>query len=247
MTFSVANAFSSITAPIVLLTSIPLAIFAVLTTTLAFWLLFIRVFVVYVELLAVLLRAYLDPFRSLRVKLPSGYTSKPRQVEPAKGSYRSFISAELHPKVKGQSRSSVDLLGNVSTRDFEGVGGWRVEGDADEEALWMGMNSRLELPAITTHRQRHRDLTSSSQQSSGSSSPVLLRSPTIIRGRTGTRFRAGGESPEGYFSLPVSSTEPSSQGSGVTLRLPRRSTSHSTVSLHSLSKLSRSDDAEKGS
>jgi hypothetical protein len=47
------------------------------------------------------------------------------------------------------------------TRDFEGVGGWRLDNcsDADDDALWTGMNSRLELPADHV-RRHHRSLTS---------------------------------------------------------------------------------------
>lgn len=46
------------------------------------------------------------------------------------------------------------------TRDFEGVGGWRLDNrsDDDEDALWTNMNSRLELPADHI-RRHHRSLT----------------------------------------------------------------------------------------
>ncbi len=48
------------------------------------------------------------------------------------------------------------------TRDFEGVGGWRLDKSSDDDdALWTGINSRLELPADHT-RRHHRSLTGGS-------------------------------------------------------------------------------------
>lgn len=49
------------------------------------------------------------------------------------------------------------------TRDFEGVGGWRLDsGETDEEVLWTSINSRLELPADHGRRHHRRSLTSGS-------------------------------------------------------------------------------------
>jgi len=48
-------------------------------------------------------------------------------------------------------------------RDYEGVGGWRLDDSgSDDEALWTNMNSRLELPANHGRRHHQRSLTSSS-------------------------------------------------------------------------------------
>lgn len=46
-----------------------------------------------------------------------------------------------------KSGSFASLTGGGPNRDFEGVGGWRDPGSGDDEAIWIGMNSRLELPA----------------------------------------------------------------------------------------------------
>ncbi|KAI9842852.1 MAG: hypothetical protein M1837_006873 [Sclerophora amabilis] len=42
------------------------------------------------------------------------------------------------------------------TRDFEGVGGWRLTGPTEEDKIWTSMNSRLELPAAPERKRRHR-------------------------------------------------------------------------------------------
>lgn len=42
-------------------------------------------------------------------------------------------------------------------RDFEGVGGWRLNGkNADDDDAWTQLNSRLELPLDQQRRQHHR-------------------------------------------------------------------------------------------
>lgn len=46
-------------------------------------------------------------------------------------------------------------------RDYEGVGGWRLENPSDDDGLWTKINSRLELPADHV-RRHHRSLTSGS-------------------------------------------------------------------------------------
>ncbi|KAK0750974.1 hypothetical protein B0T18DRAFT_59804 [Schizothecium vesticola] len=48
-------------------------------------------------------------------------------------------------------------------RDFEGIGGWRLDGNEDEDGSWTNINSRLELPGdrmsiSAHHRSRSRSL-----------------------------------------------------------------------------------------
>lgn len=52
------------------------------------------------------------------------------------------------------SSDSVMGLSAGPTRDYEGVGGWRIDNPSDDDALWTKINSRLELPA--DHVRRHR-------------------------------------------------------------------------------------------
>jgi hypothetical protein len=100
------------------------------------------------------------------------------------------------------------------TRDFEGVGGWRMSGDDDEEALWMGINSRLQLPAETPTRRHARSLTGgvSPGQRWSAGSEAFRMSPVQSRARTPVRFAIEDES--GYFPMqPVSANRRSSVGS----------------------------------
>jgi hypothetical protein len=155
----------------------------------------------------------------------------------------------------------VSLLGagiQGPPRDFEGVGGWReAADDPAEEELWIGMNSRLELPAATPVRQRHhqRSLTGGSQRWSGVWSPEAMRmSPVQSRARTPSIPDNGDE----YFGsqpygkplpeLPSSKRRKSLAGSNggddkrkgkVQGRDWRKSSSGSSISSNSSSKFSK--------
>jgi hypothetical protein len=86
-------------------------------------------------------------------------------------------------------------------RDFEGVGGWRLDVPSEDDSLWTSFNSRLELPADHVRRHR-RSLTSGSMPSERrrgdrSYSPeATITSPNTSRARTPPTLTTG----EGYFS-----------------------------------------------
>ena len=87
----------------------------------------------------------------------------------------------------------------LGIRDYEGVGGWRVPGTADEDAIWTSLNSRLELPATVDGRRRnhHRSRTSGSLATVS----LFIKSPVRSRARTPTSVRVeGNTSPEEYFA-----------------------------------------------
>ena len=90
--------------------------------------------------------------------------------------------------------------GGGVVRDFEGVGGWRIPGTDDEDALWTSMNSRLELPAMVDGRRHfhHRSRTSGSLTAVS----LSLKSPNQSRARTPASVRVGESlSPEEYFTI----------------------------------------------
>jgi hypothetical protein len=105
------------------------------------------------------------------------------------------------PAVKATHSTNENLLfrTNESTRDYESVGGWRAPGDDDEEALWQGINSRLQLPADISSRRHQRGLASSVSPGQRLSwSPEISRmSPVHSRARTPVRFAP--EDEEDYF------------------------------------------------
>lgn len=179
--------------PILLFIGIPFAGFAVLTTSLAFATLFVRVLIIYIDLGLALIQSAL-------------YSSKPSDKElvqpqsPFRESARarrrrSTASSNTSPTVGVRKTSSfAALVNNSRDRDFEGVGGWRISGNDDEEALWMGMNARLELPAASPSARKHRRSLTGGSLRFGS--PEICRSPATARTRT-----PGTASPEGYFSM----------------------------------------------
>ncbi|CAF9934781.1 MAG: hypothetical protein HETSPECPRED_009358 [Heterodermia speciosa] len=209
-----------ILAPILLLVSLPLLLLATLTTTLAFSILLVRVALVYAELGAVLLQNYFSP-----PQIPSTYSSSktarappksplPRRTSGRKSRRGSTGSGQSNggsttPRAPETSGLGIYSGGGV-TRDFEGVGGWRIQkpGQEDEDGLWANMNSRLELPIAGDERQRHhrRSYTGGSL---GGMPPVVL-SPARSRARTpvSRREASGGWGEDalgGYLSARIPS------------------------------------------
>ncbi|KAL5372188.1 hypothetical protein DPSP01_013689 [Paraphaeosphaeria sporulosa] len=173
--------------PLLFLVSFPLAIFAAITTGIALSLLTVRVSIVYFELGVALLHAYLYPeppkVASRRVVPP---VSPPRFRRTSTSSDSAAPAVRLYTK-SGSSASLVNVNRMANARDFEGVGGWRYYEGEEEEAIWMGMNKRLELPlAIPPGRRHQRRHTGEDQRWIGS--PEVLRmSPLQSRMRTPQR------------------------------------------------------------
>lgn len=124
--------------PLFLTLSLPLFLFAALTSTVAITALLARVALVYIELGVVITHDYFS-------SSSSSPSSPPRPSSTTPPPRRRRLSSTPTPQV----------------RDYEGVGGWRIPGaeatemDEDEdEKTWTGMNSRLELPARTAGRHR---------------------------------------------------------------------------------------------
>ncbi|KAG8627184.1 hypothetical protein KVT40_004667 [Elsinoe batatas] len=232
----IARALTLLSTPIILLLSIPLTLFALLTTTLALLTLLLRVSIIYLELLLAVIQSFLLPSPpptkplSLRPSSPLLPTNQPLRHHARRRTSSSSSTTSLHtpsfgPGAPGQRLtkppSLASLLGTTTPRDYESVGGWRLtSADSDEEALWTGINSRLELPALTVPspgnlardhhgagggRYHHRSLTGGSRRGStragtvsGNGSPELVAQGAGGRRRRGKGSGAG--SPEGYFS-----------------------------------------------
>lgn len=230
---------------IIFLIAFPLTTLAFFTTYLALVTLLIRVSIVYFELGVALLKSwlYVDIVKAPQPNSPTkgSNTSRRQSLAAAsqhdtspksrRGSNVSTASSTdaLSIAFAAGNRRSASISSLVSThtaganRDFEGVGGWRDVADRDEEALWMGMNSRLELPAAPVassptlassdtirSRARHhkRSLTGGSQRYSWSPeamrmSPVQSRqSPMQSRARTPQTAESGMLGSEGgYFTM----------------------------------------------
>jgi len=216
--------FDLISLPIIAIISIPLGIFAILTSSVAFTILAIRVSVIYFELLLALLQSSLH-FKSTSSRSSSSSSTKdnttitpkePIALPPSspireaararqrRSSEASSIAPSFVTTTSGgttgihngnsqgaaaasiyspdhfhKTSSFASLIGTGTTRDYEGVGGWRISNNEEDDALWMGMNSQLELPAVFP--------TSITSSSSALSSPELSRaSKTHRRSFTGS-------------------------------------------------------------
>ncbi|PNS16968.1 hypothetical protein CAC42_4932 [Sphaceloma murrayae] len=236
----ISRSLSLFSTPFIVLLSIPLTILALFTTSLAFGTLLLRVSIVYLELVLALFQSFITPRPPVSKALPSQpaplhgpVRHHARRRTSSSGSTTSLrletpLSHTPFPHNAGGGRlhknpSLASLLGTTTPRDYESVGGWRLtSANSDEEALWTGINSRLELPALTVpspntltrtaERYHHRSLTGGSRRGSGppgttTGSPELKpRSPGGKRGKG-----SGTVSPEGYF------TGLQGQGLGMTI------------------------------
>lgn len=162
------NSAYAVVLPFIFLFTIPIAIFASFTTFLAFSLLLIRVIIIYIELALAIIPHYL--FGSYKPTSTANYdairatTNVPRRKK-RRTSSSSTLSATgtTTPIISGENL--LILSQSIGpTRDFEGVGGWRLvdNSTSDDEGLWTNINSRLELPAENGWRHHRRSLTSGS-------------------------------------------------------------------------------------
>jgi hypothetical protein len=201
--------------PFLLLFSIPLTIFAAITTTLACSVLLFRVLLVYAELAVAVIPHYLLGLETTKQNLSqtksfSNPNSVPlrRRKRHSSGGSGVASAGSITPVA---SDINIGLSQSVGPqRDFEGVGGWRLDVPSEDESLWTSFNSRLELPADHVRRHR-RSLTSGSMpgermRAERSYSPeATMMSPNTSRARTPPTLTTGFTVGEGYFqSQPAS-------------------------------------------
>ncbi|CAA9960332.1 hypothetical protein PTMSG1_03736 [Pyrenophora teres f. maculata] len=225
--------------------SIPLAILAVFTTSIAIVFLSFRALQVYFDLAIAVIIVWLTPSSPKYVSSHrSSLTSSARQ-SPNRHRHRSSTAStasshdttvpSLHTSrlLQHKNNSLSALIGTGElTRDFEGVGGWRVAGNDDEEALWMGINSRLQLPAEAPRRHK-RSVTGAASPSQrwSVSSEALRMSPVQSRSRTPVRFVMDDES--GYFPPQYTPSGRRLSTSSNTKQHRRRKSGSSTSSISS--------------
>lgn len=200
------NPAYSLVLPFLFIFTIPIAIFATITTIIAFSVLLFRVALVYFELAIAVIPYYLlGPKPHHRGNVPTKYNPAgvPVRRRKRRSSSSSALSAGSITPISAEG--ALGLSQSIgAARDFEGVGGWRLGDPSDDDALWTNINSRLELPADHVRRHR-RSLTSGSVSGEGkhnrSYSPEAIMN--ISRSRTPPTTTFVGE---GYF--PPISTSP---------------------------------------
>ena len=216
------NPVYSIILPFLFIFTLPLFLLATLTTTVAFSILLFRVVLIYIELALAVIPHYLLGLASQKPSSPhpkSSLSSKtsPNAVPASRrrkrwSSTSSNLSGGTTTPVPGDT--GLGLSQSVGpTRDFEGVGGWRLGDPSDDDALWTKINNRLELPAH--HERRHqRSLTGEGKQRSYSPEMMNTR-----RARTPPSYGASyvfvGDA-TGYFPQVPTSPRLKRSASGIT-------------------------------
>ncbi|KAI9645585.1 hypothetical protein NHQ30_006327 [Ciborinia camelliae] len=219
------SAFYAIILPFLFFFTVPIAIFASITTTFAFCVLCFRVIVVYIELALAVIPYYLcGPKADIKViqskraiyNPPTSPVRRKKRRNSASSSQSATGSITPVPtRILKGSESMLGLCQSVGfSRDYEGVGGWRLDDSgSDDDALWTNMNSRLELPANHGRRHHQRSLTSSSLPSEELKSRSAEATMNTSRTRTPPSIGSGlgGES---YFPTmtpsPKAKKKPSS-------------------------------------
>ncbi|KAK7422257.1 hypothetical protein QQX98_001780 [Neonectria punicea] len=178
--------------PFLFVVTVPLAVFAGITTTLAFSVLILRVVAVYIDVALSLVPHYLGG------RKPPLYRPHPPHLEGSSAVATTFSSSSSSassnaPLRRRRRRRSSSALSNTSLtpaasetalglapsigpeRDFEGVGGWRL---GDDE-VWTTINSRLELPDKQYHvRNHHRSPSGPTTPSEGMYLMMKSRAPS---------------------------------------------------------------------
>lgn len=225
--------------PLAVLIAIPLAFTAVITTIAAASILAVRVTFVYIELVLAVIPQYIfqtdDPHSKLSHRFLSPnttYDNSPATTPTIERRSRRLSNTSLWPGLT-PAASAVSLpLPQQSVglgRDFEGVGGWRLDQQDEEEQLWTRINSRLELPAESPRRYHHRRSftaggCSGDQRERNRSPELSMRrngsfSPNTKRIRTPTLTRSGFTAVDEYFGMP-GTQESVGSGSPRFLRTP---------------------------
>lgn len=194
------NPVYSLILPFLFVFTIPIAIFATITTTIAFSILLFRVALIYIELAFAVIPYYLlGPKTITQTLQPTKATPTPVPVRRRKrrSSSSSALSAGSITPIANDS--SLGLSQSVgATRDYEGVGGWRLGDTSDDDTMWTKFNSRLELPA-DHGRRHHRSLTAEVRLNRSYSPEAVMNTS---RARTPPSTVIAGE---GYFpQVPAS-------------------------------------------
>ncbi len=221
--------FHLLATPLILFISLPLTIFAAFTTTLAISTLSFRAFLVYFDLASAVLLDWLhahthtsphpppspSPLKPIPTPENNNNLSQPRRKSRRSSatSHSSSTTSSISPPNLPFPTAGFGIYTSTSaatTRDFEGVGGWRIPDpdDDNDEEHWTGLNSRLEVPSMVDERNRHhhRSRTLGSNVASVSVPPKSpgpgARTPTGCgSGGSGGGGKSSGEwGAEGYFA-----------------------------------------------
>ncbi|KAL3418399.1 hypothetical protein PVAG01_10115 [Phlyctema vagabunda] len=188
---AIVSPFYVVIVPFLFLFTIPIALFASFTSCIAFAVLAFRVALIYIELAVAVIPYYVLGGKTISTPIPRSKSFIDPVTRVRRRKRRSSSSNVSAGSITPVSGDPVYLLSQSTNpnRDFEGVGGWRLDNPSDDDGLWTSINSRLELPA-DHGRRHHRSLTSGSmplgRRTNRSSSPeaIMMTSPNTSKART---------------------------------------------------------------
>lgn len=257
----VLNPVYALVIPSLVFITIPLAVLAGITTTLAFSVLIVRVLAVYLDIVISLIPQSLSGttpagaasssspmYRRLNgLKTPSSPTSPsassqqtPRALRHHRRRRSSASAISGGGSASSVSERGLGLIPSVGAeRDFEGIGGWRVGRDEDQDDVaWTTVNPPPPERSPLIHLPRHHARSASGRPTTpGEGGPYLMMksgrtrspetrpskraSPNSSRARTPTgprlSFAPLGQ-PDGYFALSTGASAPSASASPKAVR-----------------------------
>lgn len=209
------NPLHALIIPSFFLITIALAILAAITTALAFSVLLLRALVVYIDILLSLIPS--RRFQGVPHRPLPRHPSSPTLTSPSRKAAHHRRRRSSASGISGGSTSSISerglgLIPSIGAeRDYEGIGGWRVGGEQDDE-LWTTVNPKLD-------RHHLRTPSGGGPTTPGEGGYLMMkgrspRTPETVVGRTSpnssrartptgpSRFTGmSGEGTGGYFAL----------------------------------------------
>lgn len=192
--------------PSFFLVTIPLAVLATVTTTFAFSVLLLRALVVYVDMLLSLVPSRRPAVRPLPRPPSSPSLTSPSRKATHRRRRRSSASAISVRSASSISDRGLGLIPSIGPeRDYEGIGGWRVGGQQDDE-LWATVNPKVE-------RHHYRTPSGGGPTTPGEGGFLMMkgrspRTPDTLVGRTSPNSSRA-RTPTGPKAFTGMSSEPS--------------------------------------
>ncbi|KAK2595973.1 hypothetical protein QQS21_006503 [Conoideocrella luteorostrata] len=183
--------------PFLFLVTVPLALLAGITTTLAFAVLIFRVLIVYLDVALSLIPQSLASIKfhtsyvSHEARLPATFNSSAVSSNEDSSTASSINQQPLFQRRRRRRpSSSISILSSAGSttpvgefglglmpsvgpeRDFEGIGGWR---SGDDDDVWTTINSRMELPDRGFGRHHHRSSSSGGVTTPGDGGVLMMK------------------------------------------------------------------------
>ena len=193
------NPIHAVIIPSLCLVTVPLAILAGITTTVAFGVLIIRLLLIYLDIAISVVPQSLSGITKHVFSQPISATAAPppprlaspsplRRQQPSYNHRRRRSSASARSgSASSISERGLGLIPSVGPdRDFEGIGGWRFGGAEDDE-LWTTVSPRPDAP--TRNHHHHHRTPSGGPTTPGDGGYLMMKGRTRSPAETGDNIR----------------------------------------------------------